>query len=1059
MIIIRPSFNDYVNQIEEDVDSDDIYEAIMAEMPMPATRFKNPETGEFDEKAHHISSTLPVFMGWDDIMYLYQFPPEFWTQANCYRYNKALYEAKTEGEKYNELQNITFTKPGRHSQQVTFLQRNTFAKKLLDKIERQVDIDHFRKSNKSPENVKKYEDDFEQHGKAGRDMGGYTGADMSDARRVKDDLWVSKGFMGPDPASVKTMTSKWIDASSHGLLGDPREHSDTHRNITLQGGRNATKEVRVLNSAKLDEIAGKMESMGAVPFQMRPDGKVFWKNVRITGKTGNSSEGIYPDKAVGFPHLPVLLPGKAVDSKSSKQYLLQKHIQNNVKNIDAKDLMDIEKSKKAFEDARIALDEGKYKGRTEKAKLVLKLKSLQPILAFDKWLKEKNIKPTEENIKDLKVEFSQDIHNKFLDLSKSAESHDAYSWNVHNFNRNRKGHDPLGVGMDNPLHLGGFEHKRLRNKTHMFGGFFPNRQSKSMVHAPEGEWEDKFQKTFGVGDNNNMVQTHLNSKEFNHIEANSFEYMKKVAKKVSEDPEVMEFLDMDSESIAESLLKMSKIRAILRTKGLLSPNGSITGEMPEILSKGYKELNLVEKKIAKLQDEVESGYSKSDIAVGVDKYINSPKLGGFPDLKAALQANRAWIILNAENVVRRNMGESPFRQVSDNANDPNIDSIRKHKHALDAKEFVMWLGSDYAERIGQLKFFGENGAAIESRRLRQMAKKVSSIDVSMGDSGASAASTVSNKDQRRRINQRVQEPESSDKEIQAFVDGFFGSMKKSRFRKNRAESDSDTQTIGHNIDTVYKLAANAAAVSKQSVEISAAGLSKANGTEVTSQEKEMLQGITNSLTLYNFFVGLYSAKKMGPPEAASKWAKEKMMKVLKRHGLADESDEEGYKSLATAIRYSPSDQIERQAGLIMRRWEEEETSAEGINAKIDDLIAKLPSAPNQDSQKSIIDRLCVLNDRKPQFGTINMAAYQSSGHIPNVQLNKRATNRVQRLVDKYGKVSGFTPEQPPKPVAPVAPNPAIPQGVPATMPPVDVHSNPLLNRLRKPKPPEQLGQQ
>jgi putative ABC transport system permease protein len=201
MIILKKSFKDYLNlkkndsnlSFEEEYENklkQSLMEMLFSEMPVPPISFKDKD-GNYSDEKHHAAINAPIFMDEDDILYLYQFPPEFWTHALAYRYVDALYEAKV-NPNYNDIQNI---KLGDGSRSVIFRNRNTFAKKLVDKIERTVDVDHFMnaKSN-DPDLKKQYAANFEKYGKEGKDLGGLFGTDMSSpVRRAGTNLWVAKG--------------------------------------------------------------------------------------------------------------------------------------------------------------------------------------------------------------------------------------------------------------------------------------------------------------------------------------------------------------------------------------------------------------------------------------------------------------------------------------------------------------------------------------------------------------------------------------------------------------------------------------------------------------------------------------------------------------------------------------------------------------------------------------------------------------------------------------------------------------------------------------------------
>ena len=1036
MIITKPSFYEYILDRDEADACDDILEAIMSEMPMQPIRFKNQDTGEFGNELHHASSTLPIFTDMDDILYLYQFPPEFWNVANAYRYNKALYEAK-KNPKSSDYHDIQFKTPGAHSNIITFKNRNTFAHKLLDKIERTVDVKHFATSDKHPEKKTSYSDLFSKNRELGIDMGGTIGADLTDPQRSDRDpnLWASKAFVGPDPSSVKEFTSKWMDASSHGLLGDPNEGTfNGHKIIKMQGGAGAKRKVKALSPGKLMEIAQKMQQAGAVPFKIRGNHPV-WDNVEITSKKGTRMTS-YPSEG-NDTYLPILFPGKAIDSHSAKQYELNKHIDSAVNKVTLDDVG------KNFPEILRKQDEAKHsllgaQNRREKNAQALVIKKLEPIVQFGKWIRDiKKVEPTSENLNDLKIEFSRHVHDRISQIGKSAKAYDAYDWNVHRFNHDREDHDPLGVGMGNPLRMGSYKYPPLRDSTQSFGAFFPNRQNQSMLHGDEGDWENHFQHLFGMGGEKHQVKPHITDKEFEHVQRKAATYASKIGETLAADSDIKSFLGSVN---AGDLTSPRGVSAALRRKEKelnqngqtvsLITNGKLANDdtlpdgivIPQKLRTAWSELNKLEKDLGSLHSDVDGNASQSDIKIGVETAINK-KFDDWPVLKAALDANKTWIIYNAEKVVKRSMGEAPFRQYLDVMRDSTSNPLDRHKHGLEAKLMVRKIAQNYTEQIAQL-----NLDSIGTRRLRTTTGKTLNF-AEPDDGGSYEDDTAAGTTKRIEMRGTYEDPETK-----AFIDSYFGDMEKSKYRRNRADSDSTSYTIGHHASTVHQQIANYAKVMADKVHAAVeAGAkkfaAKTGETDISTSEREMLEKIGNSIALYDFFKAMYLDKKLGMPAGADKWAKDKMMNVLKRHNLVNPNDENDYEGMSIAMRHTPADNYERRAGAILRSWEEEtpdgQDSKQYIDQKINELITKLPTVPNQEEQKAIIDRLCIMNHRKPQFGTVSMAAYATTSTIPDVPLPRKVRDALGKVMKKYGNnVPGFagqTPQVQPQPVAPQQP--------------------------------------
>lgn len=1067
--MLKSSFLNFIENkekvITDDLDDPFVLEAIMAEMPMPAIRYKNKDTGEYEDKLHHVSSTIPVFTDWDDIMYLYQFPPEFWPAANAYRYNKVLYEVKKDPN-FDDYQDVSFVTPGRHSNKITFKHRNTFAHNLLDKIERTVDTKHFSKSDKNQQLKQQYQDMFAKNKENKIDMGGFIGADLHDPQRSELDpnLWASKSFVGPDVASVKNFTTKWLDASSHGLLGDADEGTyPGHKVVSLQGGRNAKRQVKALNAGKLIEIAEKMKKAGAVPFVIHGNSPV-WENVEISGKSG-TKETVYPPS--GKVSIPILFPGKAIDSRSSRKYELQKHIQNNISNIKLSDLQNLDAIEDEQRTAKQKLQDNVFKTRKEKEKTELLIKNLEPIVAFGRWLKEKQIVPTEENLSDLKIEFARDIHSSFRDIAKSASSYDPYDWNVHRFNKERHEHDPLETGMANPLRMGDYKFPSLRTTTHGYGMFYPNRQNKSMIHGEEGDWENYLSDYFGTGEGEkHRVKSVLNEKEFNAIQRKAALYASKIGEKLASDPETVKFLGTSDPSSLSSPKQI--MRLVKKKESEISPDGNVkllkngsfesdsslpNGiKIPEMLKKAFPELSKLEVDLGKVHAEVEGNSSKSDILRGVEDAI-ATKFGGWPKLKAALEANKAWIVYNAENVIKRNSGETPYRQYIDAIKDSTISPLEKYKSALEARIYTRKLAKEYTERIAQLDL-----ESIGTRRLRgQFATFGQSVK---DDEGDDMAYDTSEKDVQNRVNMRG----NFDAEAQEFLRSYFGDMQKSRYRKNRASSDSATYTMGHAASTINsQIAAYAKSMAekvKTAAEAGAKKLASQNDeSEATSAEKGMLQSIGTSIALYDFFKQMYSDRKIGLPANADKWAREKMMNVLKRNNIS-EKGEGDYEGLGLAMRHTPADAYERRANVIMRSWEYQlsddaspEENKKIIDSKIDALSQKVNVSPNPEEQKRIIDRLCIMNQRKPIFGTFSAAAFKTQSAIPDVPLPSKVKNALGMALNKMKNRHAATdhPEEQPAQQQTVKP-PVVPNvNAIAGSQQMQQKANPLGDLLRRKK--------
>ena len=1072
MNIFKPSFENYLKNIVDGT-NDSIIESILLEMPLKPVRFQDP-SGEYGDEKHHVVSTLPIFMDWDDIYYLYQFPPTLWIEANAYRYTKVLYNAK-KNENYEDIQDIKLTK---HSTTYNFTKRNTFGTKLVDKIERTVDVDHFMNSKeKTPEGRKSYEDKFKANRDAKIDMGGYMGADMSDPTKtdLTGDLWTTKGMMGPNEANSKQNTAKWIEASSHGLLGSTKEHGNTYHTFTSGGGPAAQKELLVLNINKLKEISRNMTTAGAVPFIILATGKVKYEGVVVSNNKGEiKSDGAYPSDRNKYMPIPVLLPGKAIDSSSNKESEALRTQQRNLSKVDSNTVKDVASYQREIDKISKDLNEGKYKSPYAIQQAENEIAKLLVHVSFDKFLKERGVDPksiNNDDLDDLKIEFNRKIHSQYQTIGEKAKSYDNYDWNFHRFNRDRNAHDPLQTGIENPFELGEFKYPRLADKTAKYGAYEPNNQSRSMIHGEEGDWEQHFKDIFGSssdGGNSFKSKFGLSSQEASEIQKEAQRYLRAIGKKLASDSEVTSYLKINPSNAASVLSSFSLMKEALIQKGVYdkTKNLIMDNSIPKALHDGFQELKSVENSLSELEESAQTGYVKSDIQKGVENCLKSSAISTSRVLKAILEANKNWIIINAENFVKRNMGESSFLRLKNIFKSPqSTTAMEKWKVLLDAKQQVQNLARNYTLTIAQLKFGSEDsetGQGILSRRNRagKDNRSTTSMSSSDGESDDMDFGVLDDEEGRDDAIDRGETPNTDtlsqksdsgtgdrriagrwEDDVNSFVNAFFGEAGKSNVRKFRPNSDSTTHQIGHNVGTMHNLmqkeAERSAERAKKATDISAKALELKNRSSVSHQEMQMLKGINNSLELFNFFVSVHKKKNL--PGNAVDWAKERMNNVMKRNKMTLANNLE---DIATSMRYAPADQSETQAVTLYQRMEAEADDEQDLSNKIIAMSKKVDAAPQPEFAKHIVDRLRILNQEPQIFNTYKMAASESDV-VPNVKIDQTLKHKLSNVANKHG----ITPETQPASV------PSSSTGQP------EVSATPRLDALRAAQAAKAAGQQ
>lgn len=1084
MLIIRPSFKDYC--VERSLCSFD-------EMAVGPSTFAGKK-GE-QEGPYHVSITNPVFMDTYDIYYLYQFPPSFWSAAFRYRYNHALHDAKnhltSKGEGAPEIQNVTLGHQG--GQTITFKNRNMFINHLIDKIERAVDVDHFRKSTGSGES-QKYKDEGMGHKEAGRDLGGHIGASLADPKKkmvpgkrngkpVEEELFVSRGFMGVNYAVASETIAGWMVNSSAGWLKDLSKYEHEFAKVSSSGGAGGPKTVAAFKGGTLKNIQTHMKSIGAKPFEIAKD-RVFWPDVIIQNKKGESTEshqftGNANTAKIGEP-LPALFPGKAIDSRDVKAYEADQELAQKITNIEDDDLKKInsdlesqiknleqEIEEKDVNDQWDSEDVENSKERNAKMDQLFHLKSLND---FKQWMKQSNPNMifTPEVIRSVAGSYQEFLKNKIKDRMRNAKSYGPYEWNLHKYNRERHSHDPLNTGVANPLFLGKPKYKGLRDKTRLkdFGGFFPNRQSKDMLHSPTGHWEDNFKSHFGHGMDDvtgeTSIPSHLNAEDFNQLEKSLNDYYKKISEKLANDPDVLSFLGGTKSELMRDLLDITNIKNSIVSKlpDIKIPrNGYINDErVPASLQAAHNEMKKSNDEFNRLQREVSSGSrSESAIADGIDRTIS--KLPSGSPIHAAITSLRPLLIMNAEKFIRRTTGEAAFANFMDAKKKSGVE---KHQAALDLRAFISNKAKMYADSISQLDF-GEG-----TRRTRIGIPKAGSLDATGTEGGSSFGSMVSADAHQDRLDQRMLDDMLDNPDmLEDFENSLFAgntNVKKSTQRRHRPASDATSGTIGHSLEVMYKLIDDAHQQADQVTNQLGEKIKKADPSEEatpSNSEIDMVTKITGAAAYFQLFKALQQRKasKNGvtlTDKEINKAAKEKTIEYLQKHGVikgnfVEPEEPSSPQAIAQSFKTRMDDdgvldQDEQQAANIISSWEDKGYNAEKISQELNNMetLAKAGGHNIGPGMRRVTDLILVTYGRPTVYGTLNqptaMAASATGEMLPDEDIPTHKTDKALRIAKKIQlrlqKNRQQMPQQiqqqqkmPPKPVAPLPlPQPVRPTG-------------------------------
>lgn len=1034
-MVIKPSFFQFV------LDKD---KKLALEMAQPPVRFQG-DPGEY-----HVSANAPIFFDWDDIYYLYQFPRRKWKEALTLRYNDFLYEAKKGNKK--DIRDVTFTGP-----KMTIKGINTFATKLLDKIERAVDVDHISQAGKSKEDIKKYQDMFDQYGKEGKDLGGYYGMSLADPGERKDGKETtrySRGFMFPGSASINNAIQNWLQGTRFGFLDDEEYGThDTHEVDDRGPGRpsDEIKRVKAARGGTLHSIVAKMEALGAKPFKIIGNNRVAWEVVR------NGKLGLYPDS--DGTHLPMLLPSKSVRSQDAKAHDRTLVKIKTIENMDRSDFdlmykIDSLVQEKDEEIKRRVAKNGRSWKVSAEGKAVLKeYNKLKALQHFKNWFSENQKGDfTFTNVMDNSHEYLDAMDKERESIVKNAETYGPHEWNVHMFNRQREPHDPFKVGMENPLEIGVLKNSPIRSKNRGYGSINPNKQSKYMLHGEEGQWENEYKDYFGSGVDKTTgkikLKTPFNQNDYTTLAKNAWDYKKAIAKKLATHKQFSDFLGVDRsklndkeyrKEILKNLTNAGYLLRIIKEKcpGIKMANGKLTPnkESPDCIPLGiqiaFSELASVSDGLNDLKDQVTQGsIDKSAILDGVEKYLYMNTKDKSPAIREALKQMKLLLVRNAENYIRRTIGESAWRTYS-NLKKSGADTQTRYRQYLDLKKHISNSAHRYCRELDQLKF-----DTMDTRRLREK-YKTDGYDAPMGDDGSSSAGNISGGDAARlRGAQTRALPKGT---------GILPDDERNPYRNTRGNSDIDTGTIAHSLDafnaTIRKAVSEIEGEIESKTNAVRAAAAQENRYVLSDNDVDLAKKVGGAAVVFEMFKDHFLQKN---PKALDKeanaFAKEKMIEWLKNEKLiapdevrqlSGNTEEELKRRIKDRIESVPSsddpsaanlDPMERVAKKVSEVWDDTEKSKPEIVSEIGKMYAKSDEVAHR-----VADILSILYNIPPKMDTYKIAAYEPQTAVPNIPVPQEKLDQLAKQLagmsvpSVHSVANPYMAKKPEQPMAPMAP--------------------------------------
>jgi hypothetical protein len=227
------SFSDYIKKRNH---------LIVSEMAYDPMTWKNEDGTE--ETVEEIRKA-PIFFDKDDIEYLYQFPPQYWSSALQKRYGILLqkaYEAEQSGSKFNDIQDVVVGRV-KGGKDVAF-RVDTNINELLDRITS--DVDDVKLSQlrlKSPDTGSSGRDEYIKHLEEKKKEGKRYGAHGFVLKNWKRDGGVStaEGYVEQDQKTIAKRLGSLYQAIEDGWLDKDIEETDPEalknkRRINFSGG-------------------------------------------------------------------------------------------------------------------------------------------------------------------------------------------------------------------------------------------------------------------------------------------------------------------------------------------------------------------------------------------------------------------------------------------------------------------------------------------------------------------------------------------------------------------------------------------------------------------------------------------------------------------------------------------------------------------------------------------------------------------------------------------------------------------------------------------------------
>ena len=212
------SFSDYINKRSD---------LTVSEMAYDPMTWKNEDGTE--ETVEEIRKA-PIFFDQDDIEYLYQFPPQYWSSALQKRYGILLqkaHEAQQSSSKFNDIQDVVVSRV-KGGKDIAF-RVNTNVNELLDKITS--DVDDVKLSQlrlKDPTSGESGRDSYIKHLEEKKKEGKRYGAHGFVLKNWKRDgkVSVAEGYVEQDQKTIAKRLGTLYQAIEDGWLDEDIEKTD-----------------------------------------------------------------------------------------------------------------------------------------------------------------------------------------------------------------------------------------------------------------------------------------------------------------------------------------------------------------------------------------------------------------------------------------------------------------------------------------------------------------------------------------------------------------------------------------------------------------------------------------------------------------------------------------------------------------------------------------------------------------------------------------------------------------------------------------------------------------